>query len=270
MERPRRGRLPQLRRHRRADEVRLRLPGTGFDGTTSAREPGRPTTTSTSSTGRRLRLLLPRVTGLERRGTGADRAHRHLLLLCPAGGFAYIAITACGRERDRRRRARGDDERCRNRVFAESVQRDGPAGRPQQRGGHIGRSRRAGPGYHDRRLQLRRPDQRRADEARPLGGGLLGKHHLRPRLFNGTSSATPVTAGAAALALSGGAANSPQSLKSFLISSTVDRGAGGPDNIYGAGELSLPNPPSQAGERRWWTPCAAAANGAIMRGCATS
>ena len=63
-----------------------------------------------------------------------------------------------------------------------------------------------------------------------------------PNCFNGTSSATPVTAGAAALALSAGAANSPQSLKSFLLNATIDRGATGPDNVYGRGELRLPNP----------------------------
>ena len=63
-----------------------------------------------------------------------------------------------------------------------------------------------------------------------------------PNCFNGTSSATPVTAGAAALALSAGAANSPQSLKTFLLNATIDRGATGPDNVYGRGELRLPNP----------------------------
>ena len=60
--------------------------------------------------------------------------------------------------------------------------------------------------------------------------------------FDGTSSSTPVTAGAAALALSGSAANSPQTLKKFLLDSTIDRGATGPDNIYGQGELLLPDP----------------------------
>jgi hypothetical protein len=66
-----------------------------------------------------------------------------------------------------------------------------------------------------------------------------------PDCFNGTSSATPVTAGAAALVLSAGAANSPQTLKSYLLNATVDRGVAGTDNIYGRGELRLPNPPNQ-------------------------
>jgi hypothetical protein len=69
-----------------------------------------------------------------------------------------------------------------------------------------------------------------------------------PNCFNGTSSSTPVTAGAAALALSAGAANSPQSLKTFLLDSTVDRGAAGTDNVYGRGELRLPNP-QETGDR---------------------
>lgn len=62
-----------------------------------------------------------------------------------------------------------------------------------------------------------------------------------PGCFNGTSSSTPVTAGAAALILSGGGANSPAEVKNFLLGqSTTDRGAAGPDNIYGQGELLLP------------------------------
>ncbi len=66
-----------------------------------------------------------------------------------------------------------------------------------------------------------------------------------PNCFNGTSSSTPVTAGAAALALSAGAANSPQSLKTFLLNATVDRGVPGTDNVYGRGELRLPAPPQR-------------------------
>ena len=65
-----------------------------------------------------------------------------------------------------------------------------------------------------------------------------------PQCFNGTSSATPVAAGAAALVLDAGAANSPATLKSYLLNATVDRGAAGTDNVYGRGELLLPTPPS--------------------------
>jgi Subtilase family len=66
-----------------------------------------------------------------------------------------------------------------------------------------------------------------------------------PNCFNGTSSATPVTAGAAALALGAGVATTPQALKTYLLGATVDRGAAGTDNVYGRGELRLPAPPSQ-------------------------
>jgi len=65
-----------------------------------------------------------------------------------------------------------------------------------------------------------------------------------PGCFNGTSSATPVTAGAAALVLGAGAATTPQALKTYLLNATVDRGAAGTDNVYGRGELRLPNPPT--------------------------
>ena len=59
--------------------------------------------------------------------------------------------------------------------------------------------------------------------------------------FNGTSAATPVAAGAAALLLGSGLATTPQQVRTWLLANAVsDRGAVGPDNIYGAGELFLP------------------------------
>lgn len=72
-----------------------------------------------------------------------------------------------------------------------------------------------------------------------------------PACFNGTSSATPATAGAAALVLSSGTLASrigaqgtgPEALADYLRDSTVERGVGGADNIYGAGELILGAPP---------------------------
>ena len=61
--------------------------------------------------------------------------------------------------------------------------------------------------------------------------------------FDGTSAATPVVSGAAALVLDSGRAKTPAELKTFLIEqATTERGAPGPDNLFGAGELLLPNP----------------------------
>ncbi|MEZ5246287.1 MAG: pre-peptidase C-terminal domain-containing protein [Acidimicrobiales bacterium] len=61
--------------------------------------------------------------------------------------------------------------------------------------------------------------------------------------FDGTSSATPVVAGAAALILQSRRTTTPAGVVSYLRNqSTVDRGAAGVDNIYGWGELLLPAP----------------------------
>jgi hypothetical protein len=68
-----------------------------------------------------------------------------------------------------------------------------------------------------------------------------------PNCFNGTSAATPVVAGAAALVLDSGAASTPAQLRRWLLCRAVaERGAAGMDNVYGAGELVLP---STAGTR---------------------
>lgn len=64
-----------------------------------------------------------------------------------------------------------------------------------------------------------------------------------PSCFNGTSAAAPVAAGAAALVLDAGVAATPAQVKTYLLGAVVDRGASGPDNTYGAGELRLPSPP---------------------------
>ncbi len=64
-----------------------------------------------------------------------------------------------------------------------------------------------------------------------------------PACFNGTSAATPVVAGAAALVIGAGVATTPQGIRDFLLQrAVVDRGTAGADNVYGAGELSLPYP----------------------------
>lgn len=69
-----------------------------------------------------------------------------------------------------------------------------------------------------------------------------------PDCFNGTSSATPAAAGAAALVLQAGLATTPAEVKSYLMGqAVVDRGAAGADNVFGAGELVLPAPPASGG-----------------------
>lgn len=58
--------------------------------------------------------------------------------------------------------------------------------------------------------------------------------------FNGTSAATPVVAGAAALLLQFNPKLKPAQVVSFLTKqATIDRGAKGPDNTYGTGELAF-------------------------------
>lgn len=66
-----------------------------------------------------------------------------------------------------------------------------------------------------------------------------------PGVFNGTSSAAPHAAGAAALIRQAFPAYSPQQTAQFLESRAVDRGASGYDYKYGYGQLSLGAPPAQ-------------------------
>ena len=62
--------------------------------------------------------------------------------------------------------------------------------------------------------------------------------------FNGTSAATPVAAGAAAIVRGSGLATTPAAIKTYLLTNAfVDRGAAGTDDLYGVGELQLPTPP---------------------------
>ena len=71
----------------------------------------------------------------------------------------------------------------------------------------------------------------------------VASYTYAPGCFNGTSSATPASAGAAALVLSAGLASTPAQVKAYLMNNaTTDRGDAGPDNVYGQGELILPDP----------------------------
>jgi hypothetical protein len=60
--------------------------------------------------------------------------------------------------------------------------------------------------------------------------------------FNGTSSATPHVAGAAALLLSAFPSYTPAQLQTYLESHAIDMGAGGEDPVFGNGRLYLGTP----------------------------
>ena len=62
--------------------------------------------------------------------------------------------------------------------------------------------------------------------------------------FNGTSSATPHVAGAAALVLSAYPSYTPSQLQSFLEERAIDRGAPGMDSVFGHGQLHLGDSPA--------------------------
>ncbi len=64
--------------------------------------------------------------------------------------------------------------------------------------------------------------------------------------FAGTSAASAVMAGAAALLLDGGLATGADTLGNLIRHLTIDRGATGPDNVFGHGEFRLPAPPVTA------------------------
>jgi len=70
-------------------------------------------------------------------------------------------------------------------------------------------------------------------------------------MFNGTSAATPVVAGAAAVLLGANPTWTPAQLVATMRGQVVDRGVPGPDNVYGTGELHLSppaaGPPGPAG-----------------------
>ncbi len=61
--------------------------------------------------------------------------------------------------------------------------------------------------------------------------------------FNGTSSATPHVAGAAALVLSAYPAYTPDQLQAYLQGRAIDMGSAGKDNDFGYGRLNLGTPP---------------------------
>jgi hypothetical protein len=66
---------------------------------------------------------------------------------------------------------------------------------------------------------------------------------VKPGGFAGTSAASAVASGAAALLLDAELASGPRSLANLIRHVVTDRGPAGPDNAYGYGELRLPPPP---------------------------
>jgi len=66
---------------------------------------------------------------------------------------------------------------------------------------------------------------------------------VKPSGFAGTSAASAVAAGAAALLFDADLANGPRSVANLIRHFVTDRGPAGPDNAYGYGELRLPAPP---------------------------
>lgn len=70
--------------------------------------------------------------------------------------------------------------------------------------------------------------------------------------FNGTSSATPHVAGAAALVLGANPGYGPGQLQTFLQNRAIDMGASGKDTLYGYGRLHLGNPPTGGPEEDYY------------------
>ena len=58
--------------------------------------------------------------------------------------------------------------------------------------------------------------------------------------FNGTSAASPVAAGAAALVRQSGLSVEPSTVRAFLTASATDRSTPGVDNVTGYGEVTFP------------------------------
>ncbi len=63
-----------------------------------------------------------------------------------------------------------------------------------------------------------------------------------PDGFNGTSGATPLISGVAALVLQAYPKLTAPELKAFLMTNVKDLGAPGPDSVFGTGRIKLPDP----------------------------
>ena len=72
--------------------------------------------------------------------------------------------------------------------------------------------------------------------------------------FNGTSSATPHVAGAAALVKGAYPAYTPAQIQGFLEGRAIDMGSAGKDTLFGWGRLYLGTPPGGAPARKTYLP----------------
>ena len=76
-----------------------------------------------------------------------------------------------------------------------------------------------------------------------VSGATYGGFAACPSAFAGTSASSPEVAGAAALVKQAYPRFTPDQIRAYLMDAARDLGAPGLDNVYGAGELQLPNPP---------------------------
>lgn len=77
-------------------------------------------------------------------------------------------------------------------------------------------------------------------------GGIRTEYREEDCAFGGTSAAAPVVAGAAALVKQAFPAFTADQVQAYLEEHAIDMGAPGKDNVYGAGRLLLPTPPSSS------------------------
>jgi subtilisin family serine protease len=82
-----------------------------------------------------------------------------------------------------------------------------------------------------------------------VSGATYGTSEGCPSGFAGTSASSPEVAGAAALVKQAYPKLGPDQIKDLLMRSARDLGAPGVDNVYGAGELQLPEPPDLVAPR---------------------
>ena len=79
-----------------------------------------------------------------------------------------------------------------------------------------------------------------------VSGATYGGFSSCPSAFAGTSASSPEVAGAAALVKQAYPNLTADQLKAYLMRAARDLGDAGVDNVYGAGELQLPNRPTSS------------------------